>query len=623
MTSIDSKLIIQAAKEDSQLSFGSRVWSSLKRQQERRELCDVVIKCGSSNIHAQRAVLAATCPYFQALFLGSFTPEMVDGVCSVELNEFSESSVKLLIDLLYEVENPQNLEVDCSDFLQLLDFVQVDSYLDIMGVVMREKIDIDNCLQVFEVSHLYNAKKLQRLCEIFIGSHFLEVIKNQHWGKLSLKSIADVLRSDTIRCQPLESLENALKMYLLSNLESIKSMLSDNISTIDGQNNNMNIFTKDDLSDSINVRKDYLLEIKSNESREGPESIVMYRPYERVVVLGQESTNRLEGVFPRDFHEKYRALYFIFRQQLHAALYGRFSCSKTFSFQVYDQLQREYHELFTIDEFEETVKVADITNIFSDPSGKSIIVVFLAKGKKAHVPCAIRIDMDSCSILGEPLFVPESFLTLNDEEGNPQEEKEFFVIHNCERNEILMIDPSSVITCSLESGDVTNHNLRIENMPSKQLMDYVSYVSFKGDIFCFYFIQKQIDDMNDSENEDNNEDNEDNSGDESNQTSSLSQLHIVKLDREHMQWAPLLSHKLNMYIFGVETLVANNCINLVTFNGFVDMENGGRSLPDSMIGTVLQYDEQKAEIEECSKIYVHICFSGERRILSIPSYMLE
>ena len=193
MIFISTSDILKRAEED-QTSNAFEVWKCLQEQREQNELCDVCITCSDGSLYAHRCVLAALSPYFKALFTGMMFQHVDSNEYTADLSEFSMSSVGFLLDLLYEKKDIVDTTIDCIEFLQLLDFVQVDKYGDMVSMAIRPHIDIENCLDLFQISCSLQATKLKQLVRRFVGRHFDMLINSDQWRKVTGKVVQELFK---------------------------------------------------------------------------------------------------------------------------------------------------------------------------------------------------------------------------------------------------------------------------------------------------------------------------------------------------------------------------------------------------------------------------------------------
>ena len=107
--------------------------SELNRFRKDGILCDVTITVGGRKIHAHKNVLAASCPYFETMFTGTF-PE--SNQREVSIREVDEEAIETLIVFCYtsSIEVEKNNVQDLLAAACFLQIVEVKVSLCLQGV---------------------------------------------------------------------------------------------------------------------------------------------------------------------------------------------------------------------------------------------------------------------------------------------------------------------------------------------------------------------------------------------------------------------------------------------------------------------------------------------------------
>ena len=182
----------------------NHIWSSLKEQRKEDILCDAIIKCGDDKHRAHRSVLYAISPYCRKILQGSFKAEVDNGIVLIELDDFPPNIVKLFVNIIYGEHVLEVSDIDVEELLKLFDFLQADSYIDILTEILRKLLNIDNCLELYQLSLKYNCQKLKRVILSYISCYLESVIKSDFWKQMSESTLLSLLKNPLIRSQPLQ-----------------------------------------------------------------------------------------------------------------------------------------------------------------------------------------------------------------------------------------------------------------------------------------------------------------------------------------------------------------------------------------------------------------------------------
>ena len=146
--------------------FGDPILDSLREQRKHQILCDVTIQCQDREIMAHRCVLFPVSKYCRTLFTSSLSPTFNNGVLIMDLKVFSSDTVQIFIDLIYGENTSDVCDVDAEELMRLADFLQMPEKM--LTEVMRKIINTENCLDLLELSLLYNCFPLQKVLESYI-----------------------------------------------------------------------------------------------------------------------------------------------------------------------------------------------------------------------------------------------------------------------------------------------------------------------------------------------------------------------------------------------------------------------------------------------------------------------
>ena len=203
------------------MTFESDVWQFLKEQWRRGTSCDVQIKGPSKTLHAHSFVLATVSPYFKTLLYGPMRGSKTNNTVLADLSAFLDNSLELLLKLIYEDEGCFNNNNDISDFLLLLDYLQIDSYFNDIWKVMIDYISFENCLQLFDLTSRCNMKYICDSLVLYIGHHFVDLIESQSWSDTPKDIFISLIGHEIIRALPVRLLmkacallQNAFQLYL-------------------------------------------------------------------------------------------------------------------------------------------------------------------------------------------------------------------------------------------------------------------------------------------------------------------------------------------------------------------------------------------------------------------------
>ncbi|XP_071346859.1 actin-binding protein IPP isoform X3 [Trachinotus anak] len=177
--------------------YARLILAQMNKMRLRTDFCDVGLRVGSRVFRVHRLVLAASSPYFSALFSGGMSEVDKEEVqiLGVETEVF-----EVLLDFIYTgvisvtVENVQELMV-AADMLQLNEVVSV------CGEFLKGHMDPSNCVGIFQFLEQIACMDMLEFTENYIHVHFLEVCVTDEFRGLSKDQLVRLLRSEELRIE--------------------------------------------------------------------------------------------------------------------------------------------------------------------------------------------------------------------------------------------------------------------------------------------------------------------------------------------------------------------------------------------------------------------------------------
>ncbi|XP_076001076.1 actin-binding protein IPP isoform X1 [Genypterus blacodes] len=177
--------------------YARLILAQMNKMRLRADLCDVGLRVGGRVFRVHRLVLAASSPYFSALFSGGMREADKEEVhiLGVEADVF-----EVLLDFIYTgmisvtVENVQELMV-AADMLQLSEVVSI------CGEFLKSQMDPSNCVGIFQFLEQIACIDMLEFTENYIHVHFLEVCVTDEFRGLTNDQVVKLLRSEELRIE--------------------------------------------------------------------------------------------------------------------------------------------------------------------------------------------------------------------------------------------------------------------------------------------------------------------------------------------------------------------------------------------------------------------------------------
>ncbi|XP_050164047.1 kelch-like protein 18 isoform X1 [Myiozetetes cayanensis] len=206
-------------------SRGYGVMGEIRRQ---GKLCDVTLKVGDHKFSAHRIVLAASIPYFHAMF----TNDMME--CKQEeivMQGMDPSALEALINFAYN----GHLAIDQQNVQSLLmgaSFLQLQNIKDACCTFLRERLHPKNCLGVRQFAETMMCALLYDAANSFTHQHFPEVSMAEEFLALPLDDVLELLSRDELNVKSEEQVFEAALAWIRYDREQREPFLPELLSRI-------------------------------------------------------------------------------------------------------------------------------------------------------------------------------------------------------------------------------------------------------------------------------------------------------------------------------------------------------------------------------------------------------
>ena len=204
------------------LEHAACILQGMFRLRSRRQLCDVVLRVGSRQIFAHRAILAANCAYFRAMFTSGLSE------CdqkSVLIKGLDGEAVDSLVEFIYT----SNLNVRVDNVIQLLtaaDCFQLASAKVICVEFLKQHLSVTNCLEIREYADHHFCADLEFAARAFAHSNFGEVAKTEEFLHVEYEDILALITNDFLKVESEEEVFEAVVNWVKHDLPSRRWLFS-------------------------------------------------------------------------------------------------------------------------------------------------------------------------------------------------------------------------------------------------------------------------------------------------------------------------------------------------------------------------------------------------------------
>ena len=209
----DSSCILDSMVYDNDQMHQSELLENLKSLYDNQQLVDVTICVQHRDFLCHRNVLAATSPYFKAMFTTALTESTRD---RIDIYEVDNESFELVLGYAYSgrVEitkaNAQNLLAAASLF-------QIAAILKACARFMEMQLDVSNCIGIHYFAQVHDCSQLTNKAREHIEKNFVEVSRGDEFLSLTPDKVGELLVSNELNVEREESVFEALMKWVQHN----------------------------------------------------------------------------------------------------------------------------------------------------------------------------------------------------------------------------------------------------------------------------------------------------------------------------------------------------------------------------------------------------------------------
>lgn len=194
--------------------FSSDLLSSLSEMRQKGLLCDVTIRVAGTDISAHRNVLAATSPYFRAMFTSDFSEARME---IVPIFDVDPSSVVSIVDYCYTGTLRMTSD-DVQAVFQTASLFQMDQVCQACCKFMEKQIHPLNCIGIQGFAEAHGFQELYQKATEEMMENFHAVVEGEEFLGLEFSRLKDVLASDDLNVHSEDFVLNAALMWLTHDL---------------------------------------------------------------------------------------------------------------------------------------------------------------------------------------------------------------------------------------------------------------------------------------------------------------------------------------------------------------------------------------------------------------------
>ncbi|KAL7987041.1 hypothetical protein Chor_005960, partial [Crotalus horridus] len=175
----------------------------IKELYQNQQLCDIILVADGRRFPCHRILLASVSLYFQRMFTSTFK-ESREG--EIVLMDLSATCLQSLLDYIYTGELLL-LGEEAEELFTAASRLQITSALDIITRFLKERISMENCLELYVLAYSHNHRPLLHSTSSYIAFHF------EHLSELPAFLYLDVTILITIIASEILAVDSELIVY--------------------------------------------------------------------------------------------------------------------------------------------------------------------------------------------------------------------------------------------------------------------------------------------------------------------------------------------------------------------------------------------------------------------------
>lgn len=192
---------------------------------ENEKFVDCVLKIKDKEFPCHRLVLAASSPFFKAMFLSELEESKKR---EIVLKDVEPSVMGMILRYLYTSDITLT-EQNVQDIFMVANMYQIPSIFSVCVSYLQEKMVLGNCLAIFRLGLLLDCPRLALAAREFICERYLVVVRDQDFLQLGASELGILITSDAlnVECeeQVFESLMDWVKHDETNRLKHVPELL--------------------------------------------------------------------------------------------------------------------------------------------------------------------------------------------------------------------------------------------------------------------------------------------------------------------------------------------------------------------------------------------------------------
>ncbi|XP_055721837.1 kelch-like protein 40a [Salvelinus fontinalis] len=161
---------------------------------ENQKFVDCVLKIKDREFPCHRLVLAASSPFFKAMFLSNLEE---GGKKEIVLKDVEPGVMAMILRYIY-TSDINLTEQNVQDIFMVANMYQIPSIFSVCVSYLQEKLVLGNCLAIFRLGLLLDCPRLAFTAREFICERYQLIVRDQDFHQLGPSELAAIITSDAL-----------------------------------------------------------------------------------------------------------------------------------------------------------------------------------------------------------------------------------------------------------------------------------------------------------------------------------------------------------------------------------------------------------------------------------------
>ncbi|CAG2255921.1 Kelch-like protein 20,Kelch-like protein 38,Kelch-like protein 28,Kelch-like protein 24,Kelch-like protein diablo [Mytilus edulis] len=202
--------------------YSSEMLNKLNSLRTEKVFTDATVCCGQEEFFCHRNVLAASSPYFRAMFTSELREEKNSGII---FNDISAWTMKRIIDYIYTGK----LEINTDNVQELLvagSMLQYEAIVDSCCKFLKCQLDPYNCLGIEKFAQMHSCHRLEEEAYKHALENFSVVTEQVEFLELTVDSLIRYVSSDWIDVRTEEIVYDAVIKWIEFDVDERKKYIT-------------------------------------------------------------------------------------------------------------------------------------------------------------------------------------------------------------------------------------------------------------------------------------------------------------------------------------------------------------------------------------------------------------